>query len=330
MARVRVTGIETRRAEAVARFSATMDQPGVRDEIDRLVESLWSSRVSGEMSLHVLKAHRRRCTFAVTVETSDGTRSVIGKVYDVDRSDVFVAMRSIVQAGFGPPAEFAIPVPLAYLPAFHVLLEEKVPGTQAKAIFIDGDRDRQIAAARRSASWLARFHLKAPRLGNLETPEGFIEQVRHWAHEIQSAGGELADKAESLLRVLEDAVPGPDGPELHAAHGSYMPEHVMLSDHRAVTIDFDDWLVADPAHDVAWFIVSLARLGLKNRGSLRVHDRSVDAFLQAYVASGPRNALMHLSFYHAAECLHRAYLDLSKRMPEWSEIMLEEGRRALG
>ena len=330
MARVRVTGIESRRAEAVARFAATMDQPGVRDAIDRLVESLWSSRISGEMSLHVLKAHRRRCTFAVAVETGDGTRSLIGKVYDVDRSDVFVAMQSIVQAGFGPSAECAIPVPLAYLPAFHVLLEEKVPGTQAKAIFIDGERDRQIAAARRCGSWLARFHLTAPRLGNVETPEGLVEQVRQWAHQMQSAGGLLADKAESLLRGLEDAAPGPDGPELRAAHGSYMPEHVMLSDHRAVTIDFDDYLVADPAHDVAWFIVFLAALGLKNRGSLRAHDRSVDAFLQAYVGSGPRNALSHLSFYRAVECLHWAYLDLSKRMPQWSEIMLEEGRRALG
>src|SRR5206468_116830 len=175
-------------------------------------ESLWSSRVTGEMSLHVLKAHRRRCTFAVAVETSDGTRSVIGKVYDVDRSDVFVAMQSIVQAGFGPLAEFAIPVPLAYLPAFHVLLEEKVPGTQAKAIFIDGDRDRQIAAARRSASWLARFHLKAPRLGNLETPEGFIEQVRHWAHEIQSAGASWRTRRSRCCEFWRTRFPVPTGP----------------------------------------------------------------------------------------------------------------------
>jgi hypothetical protein len=329
VALVRVTGIESRRAEAVARFSATLDQPSVRDEIHRLVESLWSAPVSGEMSLHVLKAHRRRCTFEVAVETSDGVRRLIGKVYDVDRPDVFAAMQSIVRSGFGPTAEFAIPVPLGYLSPAYVLLEEQVPGIQAKGIFIDGDRKSQIAAAQRSGSWLARFHMDAPRLGNVETPEGFVEQLRHWTQEIRGAGGVLAKKAKSLLRVLEDAVPGPDGPEFRIGHGSYMPEHVLLSDDRVVTIDFDDCLVADPAHDIAWFLVSLGRLGLKNRGSLRVHDRSAEAFLQSYVVSGPRDAVAHLPFYRAAECLHRAYLDLSKRMPEWSAIMLEEGQRVL-
>jgi len=112
-----------------------------------------------------------------------------------------------------------------------------------------------------------------------------------------------------------------------------MPEHVLVNGERTVTIDLDEYDVADPARDLSWFIVSLERLGLKKQGSLRVHDRSIEAFLRAYVGSGPRNALSHLSFYKAAECLHRAHRDLYKRfppLPKWAETMLDEGIDALG
>jgi len=134
------------------------------------------------------------------------------------------------------------------------------------------------------------------------------------------------------LRNLEAAIPTPGSFEPCAGHGSYMPEHVILSGRRTMVIDLDEYDVADPARDLAWFIVSLERLGLKKRGSLRAHDQSVDAFQDAYRASGPRDASKHLAFYKAAECLHRAVRDLRKRsppIPEWSEIMLDEGLGAL-
>jgi hypothetical protein len=332
VAGVRVGGVDSHRFEAISRFSGTLAHPDVRREIVRLVESRWPVHASGEMSLLVLKAHKNRCTFEVSLATEDGPRSVIGKVHDVDRSDVFVAMQSIVHAGFGPEAEFAIPTPLAYLPEFHVLLEEKVSGTQAMRVFLEGDGDGGLAAAQRCGRWLARYHHEAPLLGKRERPEEFMQHVRGWAHRILSFGGDPAEKADSLFRMLEASVPGADTYEPRAGHGSYMPEHVMLSDRRVVTLDFDDHLVADPAHDVAWYLVSLERLGLKHGGTLRDHDGAVEAFLHAYGAAAPRNALAHVGFYKAAECMHRAHRDLFKPrvpIPAWSESMLDEGIRAL-
>jgi len=172
----------------------------------------------------------------------------------------------------------------------------------------------------------------APQQGRLAEPSEFLGQIRYWAQQIRSSGGPLGIKAALLLRKLEAAIPGPRSFEPCAGHGSYIPEHVLLSGRRTVAIDLDEYDIADPARDLAWFIVSLERLGLKKRGSLRVHDRSVDAFLDAYCASGPRDATRHLPFYKAAECLHRALRDLHKRIPpipEWTEIMLDEGLSAL-
>ena len=318
-------------AEAL-RFSVQLAQRDFQAELLRLYRSHGWTRTLPAMRLRVLKAHKDRCTFEISLDTENGWQSLIGKVHDVDRSDVVGVMRSIVDAGFGPTAEFAIPRPLTHVPSLHVLLEERVQGTQAKEIFLDGDLNEQLATARRCGAWLARYHTGAPRQSHFAEPSEFLDQIRYWAQQMRSFGGPLGIKAALLLRNLETAMPTPGSFEPCAGHGSYMPEHVIICGRRTVVIDLDEFDVADPARDLAWFIVSLERLGLKKRGSLRAHDQSVDAFLDAYRASGPRDASKHLAFYKAAECLHRAVRDLRKRSPpiaEWSEIMLDEGLGAL-
>ena len=319
-------------AGAALRFSVALAQRDFHAELHRLFRSAGWAQTLPAMRLRVLKAHKDRCTFEVSLDTEHGWQSLIGKVHEGDRSDVFEAMQSIVDSGFGPTAEFAIPRPLSYVPSLHVLLEEKVHGTQAKEIFLNGALDERLATAKRCGGWLARFHAGAPRQGHLAELSEYLVQIRYWAQQIRSSGGPLGIKAALLLRKLEAAIPAEGSFEPCAGHGSYMPEHVMLSGPRTVTIDLDEYDVADPARDVAWFIVSLERLGLKKWGSLRAHDRSVDAFLDAYVASAPRDATKHLPFYKAAECLHRALRDLRKRIPpipEWTELMLDEGLSAL-
>ncbi len=317
---------------AALHFSVALAQRDFHAELHRLFRSHGWAQSLPAMRLRVLKAHRNRCTFEVSLDTENGWHSLVGKVHDDDRSHVFEAMRSIVDAGFGPTADYAIPRPLTYVPSIHVLLEENVSGTSAKEIFLDGAFDEHLATARRCGAWLARYHTGAPRQGSFADPSGLFVLIRSWAQKFRSTGGPLGIKAALLLRKLESAMPAPGSFEPCAGHGSYIPEHVLLSGRRTVTIDLDEYDVADPARDLAWFIVSLERLGLKKRGSLRAHDPSVGAFLDAYSASGPRDATKHLPFYKAAECLHRAVRDVFKRnppIPEWSEIMLDEGLNAL-
>ena len=320
--------------EIVARFAAVLKQEEVREELERLYRSQWPGEPAGEMNLRVLKAHKRRCTFETSFGSEDPARGIIAKVYQRDRADVFAAMESLVAAGFDGTSEFAIPLPLAYLATPHVLVQEKVSGIQAMEIFMGDEAEKQFSAARRCGAWLGHFHMKGPQEGHLNDPGELLVSVRYWAGALQEAGGPLASKAELLLRKLEAAVPAAlGGFEPRAGHGSYMPEHVMLSGSRMVGIDLDEHDLADPARDLAWFIVSLERLGLKKQGSLRIHDRAIEEFLRAYVAAGPPKALSHLSFYKAAECLHRAHRDLYGRkppIPEWSAIMLDEGLGALG
>src|SRR5438552_6286433 len=153
--------------------------------------------------------------------------------------------------------------------------------------------------------------MKWPQEGHLKDPGELLVSVRYWAGALQEGGGPVASKAELLLRKLEAAVPAAlGGFEPRAGHGSYMPEHVMLSGSRMVGIDLDEHDLVDAARDLAWIIVSLERLGLKKQGSLGLHERAIEEFLRAYVTAGPTKALSHLSFSKAAACLHPAHRHL--------------------
>ena len=317
---------------ASARFAAVLDQREFRSELDRLCVCQWHWGAPREVRIQALKGHRERCTFEIAVNTEGEWHRVIGKVYEVDHARAFQRREAVWHAGFGSGAEFAIPRPLVYLSWWRVLLEEKVEGPSAKEVFLGDSPDEHIATAERCGRWLARFHTAAPRLGNMVDIRDKFPRFRQWADQVASFGEPFASKGELVYRNLEAAAPAPDTVEYCAGHGSYIPEHVLLSGGRTVTIDLDECDLADPARDVAWFIVSLQRLALAHLGSLRALDGPAEHFLRTYDLSDRGGAAAHVPFYRALECLHRARRDLYKRVPpvpEWAEIMLDEGLRAL-
>ncbi len=199
-------------------------------------------------------------------------------------------------------------------------------------IFLDDGRDEQIETARRCGNWLARFHSIGPRQGSLDLPLDSVPHIRRWAELVNKFGDSFVAKSELLSQRLEAIVPAPNDVESSPGHGSYIPENMLLTNYRTIAIDLDKCDVADPSRDLASFIVSVRRLGLKQKGSIQVRDEAVEAFLDAYKARRSDAAMRHLPFFMASECLHRAYRDLYKRtspMPQWANIMLEEGLRVV-
>ena len=318
-------------AKDVSRFSAVLAQDEFRTELDRLFSD-WKWGIPEELKFKPFKAHDDRCTFEISGRTGTEWHSVIGKVHTIDRTDVFNALQAVEQSGFGPASEFGIARPLAYLPHLHVLFEEKIHGKWAMDTFMNGDPGEQIETARRSGLWLARFHSLAPRTGETDGPDDLLPAIRYYAAQVRKYGDQFATKSDLLLNRVEAAKPPAESLDFCAGHGSYIPEHVFLSGPRTIVIDIDEHDRADPGRDLAWFTVSLQRLGLKKLGSLRARDEPVDAFLKAYESSRGADSLKHYRFFKAAECLHRAHRDLYKRktpIPQWANIMLDEGLSTL-
>ncbi len=317
--------------EIGSRWKTVFDREEFHEELDRVCRAEWSSG-PGQVRFHPVKEHTNRCTFEIVVETASGRRSLIAKAHAKDRSDIFVTMKGIVTAGFGPESEFAIPKPLAYLSSLNVLLEEKVQGTEAMESFLKAGPGEQRTTAHRCGAWLARFHTVAPRVGKIAEPLEQLRRLRNLADDIKRFEEPFPGKCESLMRKLEAAIPEASRLEFLAGHGSYIPRHVLLRGGRTVAVNLDDHDVADPGRDLATFVASLERLGLKHQDSIKAFDGPIKEFLEAYAAGGPQDALSHLSFYKAADLMDRARRDLCKWNPPFrsrAEASLDEGLAVL-
>ena len=290
--------------------------------------------------LRVLKHHRgNRCTFEIALGTTTGFHSLIGKVYAIDRLDVYEAMERIRRAGFGEGQEFSIPRPYGYLPELRLLLQEKVEGIRTKEVFVEGsDRDR-AATAERCARWLARFHARAPKAGPVFEISKHLATLERWSRHIAEVAEPLGEKAGRLFDRLAVAASRLSSIEMCAGHASYSYAQIMLSGGlplnggkgHTITLDWDGYDVADPCRDVARFTVHLRRLARSHFGSIRALDTYGEVFQRTYVAARGPQGVANLTFYQAATCLQFGEYLVRRQIRESEKIeaMLDEGLRIL-
>ena len=246
---------------------------------------------------------------------------------------MYRAMEEIRQAGFNSEAEFAIPRAVAFLTPLRLLLYEKAPGTRARSLIVEANGSDGVRAAERCAQWLARFQARAPRTGRVLDLNDHMRLLERARSGLAEPRWPFADTASRLFERLTTRARRLDTIEMLAGHGTYTPGQVLLAEGRTVTIDWDTYSVADPAHDVARFLVELKRMGLKHLGALHAFAAVADAFLATYVALGRSEVTTRLPFQEAAICLDRASHDVAKQASGWrerAEAMLNEGLRVLG
>jgi len=313
-------------------FAAAFDREEFRRELRALTVAKLRWGSPQETRVKLLRPHAgRRHTFEVAVRTESGWHSLIVKLYSTDRPDVFQVMKTFQEAGFKEPAEFAIPRPLLHLPSMGARVEEKISGVSAEDIFVEGGRNEKIATAERCAQWLAQFHAIAPRLG--KPCEDDLSRIRHSAELLISIDGRFAHKCKVILAQLMEAGPTPDTGEFCSCHGSYIPQHVVLTRRSTMVLDLDDYFLAHPSRDVAYFMVGIQRMAERRLNSFHELDWLSEAFLSSYVRSGSGTVLAHLPLARGAEYMHvarkRAVASQSNEWRERTEVMLEEALLAL-
>ncbi len=313
-------------------FQKACDPVVLGECLPEVLPSEWGTIRNVRLKVLRHRPGKGRCTFEVTLGTTRGCYSLIGKVYAADRLDVYQAMEEIRRAGFGSEDEFAIPRPVAFLAPLRLLLYEKVPGTRCLALILSPNESDRALAAERCARWLARFHAIAPRLGQVFClSDQLISLEGHWRC-FADNGFPFADKAGRLFDQLKATALGLGATEMCAGHGMYTCGQVLLFEGRTVTVDWDTYKVADPSHDVARMLVYLKRMGLKHLGSVHALDGAAEVFLKTYVATGRSYVRAHLAFQKGALCLEGAKRDVVKQTRERrerAEAMLDEGLRIL-
>jgi len=172
----------------------------------------------------------------------------------------------------------------------------------------------------------------APRVGSSFDLGSHLLAIEKWFLRVVSLESSLADKAGALFRGLEYASSRLQPNEMVAVHGDYTHHQVILGQGSTVATDWDNYGVADPARDVARFIVGLQRFGLRFQGFIGALDGPAQIFLKAYVATSRFDVSTRLPFQRAAVCLEHAKHDVHKRAQRWrerAEATLDEGLRTL-
>ncbi len=290
----------------------------------------WVTQGKGPLDIRavtVVRGHPgSRWTLRYVVRQGGEDRILIAKLYARDRSDVAATLTALRGGGFGRGQPLQVAAPIAYIPAFHLLLEEEAGGQPARAALRAGLPE----VGERTARWLAAFHAAAPPLPAVYRLRDPMIKARHWTRTLRAHAPALADDSRRLLAALTEARPvWPPRP--HLVHGDLNASHVYLTAETTTVIDWDAWGVGDGAEDAGRFLASLHHLAARDHSHQGVVTQAVARFARTYQAVVPRGG-QSLAFYEALACLQKAARLAVEGRPQRvrrAETLLAAGTQAL-
>jgi len=148
-------------------------------------------------------------------------------------------------------AHTPVPVPLALVEEYSLVLMRKLEGELLAPILIHGGAGAEVAS-RLVARSLAALHSVPIEEGKASSLDEELASARNKDPYRQIAPALVAE-GEQLLADIEEraaALPGPGAPTL--IHGSFRPNEVLVGDGRASIVDLDGWALGDPALDLGY------------------------------------------------------------------------------
>jgi len=246
----------------------------------------WLARGEGPLEVQavmVVRGHPgSRWTLRYTIRQGGETRILIAKVYARDRGDVATTLAALGRGGFGHGQPLQVTVPIAYVPALHLLLEEEAPGQAARA----GLRGGRPGVGERTARWLAAFHVAAPSLPAAYQLRDPMIKARHWTQTLRRHAPALTEDGRHLLAALTEARP-PWPPRPHLVHGDFNASHVYLATETTTVIDWDTWGVGDGAEDAGRFLASLHHLAVRDPAHRGAVAQAAATFTRTYQSAVP-------------------------------------------
>jgi Ser/Thr protein kinase RdoA (MazF antagonist) len=278
------------------------------------------------------------CVFGYSMESeTPGPREVIGKLHK--KSDVASGLRTKLEVLSPQAAEAGLTIPrlLHWSEQDHLVLMERVPGTNMdRLLFNAPSQDEALATIDLAAEALARFHglhLDAPVSRTFESE---YRRVRRRLRRTGGIAGGLARRAREVLlsHDLSDMTTPED--ELGVIHSDFKPDQLLIDDGRTSLIDLDGVCRGDPAIDVGNFMAALRKQAVVN--GYADFPALADAFYQAYFARRPSDAIAKRARAFQGVALVRMTLAKFERTPrsyarqgnEWPWLaVLDEAKRCL-
>ncbi len=219
-----------------------------------------------------------RCTigYHLTYPSNLATRHhwptfVVAKTYEGKKGqNAYDSMQALWDSPLGTSGAVTIAEPLAYIPELKLLVQGPIHEEQTLQTLIGAALRAQTAEAladlddymRKTAVGLAELHSTGVSIGDTHRWEDELTEVRTFAQRLTVAIPDLAGAAAQLCTCLESlASASPPDPQV-PTHGTFRPAQVLLDRGRIGFIDFDSFCQAEPAMDLALFMVATIDIGM--------------------------------------------------------------------
>ncbi len=277
----------------------------------------------------------KRCIvkFEVTIPAAPGMsgrrQCFFAKFYTGGRgAGVYKNCQQLWRRGFSREC-FTISEPLAYHPAWQVLVLSWVNGRSLRDIILAGQDVHQ--AVEGAAKWLHRLHTCGFNGGRVYTfarhlhTLGVRKRNLTSAHrEVGRAFGDVLDRIKHRLLKLEPVACAP-------THRDFSPEHLIVEGGRFTGLDFDEFCQYDPLFDVAHFVAHLRFLALTSSGTVNSLDDFAARFEDSYASESANFSAARLRLLTAIAYLKLAYVAAVVRGSvdgkQVVDTLLEEARR---
>jgi hypothetical protein len=279
----------------------------------------------------------KRCNFKLQlmIRSRSGVpaehRQLLGKIYTKEQgAKVYEILQELWRYGFAT-GRFLVPQPLAYEPAWQLLLLTWAKGELLRTLLLgDSDVCRRIDEA---AGWLLKLHHSGVRSGRCYTFSRHLQTLAQQKHRMAEIYPEREGLLADLLRHIEKRGLALSGWKPGPTHRDFSPDHVVFNGAQLTGLDFDEFCQYDPLFDVAHFKAHLGFLGLSYFGTMTRFDGLAERFQAAYRAGAQDYSAPRVNLYQAIAYFKLAHIGaVVQRPPAWKEIvdaLLREAQQIL-
>ncbi len=308
-----------------------MDTETVKNALNRM----WESRNLRVQEVKIkplgyVPGWRAALLYDVTTESIESTGTechrLVAKTHsNKDTARRFAGAFTLWWAARGR-INFALPV--GYLPALHVTLQEYVEGGERLGTLAESPAF--VKLLRQTATQIATLHDLSLPLVSYRTPKIESDAVIRWGKLLKAVRPDLAQRIENLCKRLtvgletRTRMTGP-------VHGDFQYTNVLVEGDRITLIDLDELAYGDPLVDVGRLLASLRLPFLRKFGNLSRLEEARAAFLNEYFAIIPGDE-QRARLFEAASLLISAASTFRKQRYNWQEVispMLDECERTL-
>jgi hypothetical protein len=266
----------------------------------------------------------RSCVLRYGLETAEGNRAFVGKLFG-DRGDsVMSATVALHQASQVEGRMPRILRPVAYWQDLQLLLQPEVRRggeLRVRAFDLASPEQLRLGWLRGVGIGLAALHASVQAKGPLRTIKDDLGELERYGELLAIMAPGPARSFDAALTAISRSASRHTEPAPVASHGAFRLDQLLLGEDGLVMIDVDGFCWANPARDVANLLAYLDWKAIRLPELADFVERSQQAFLGGYTMDRPRPAEPWLTLYRTASILKiagRRYRSLS--FDEWPLI----------